>query len=167
MFKAQHLPGLGRALFAPALAIGLIVGLAVGSASAWTRQAYDAHTATPRAGSQGQYGAMTDEHLRKLMHHLMETVDPHQRSRLVEIAERARPELERFEQRARQARAPRRDILLADVVDTQALDRVRAAEMQVVQERARRVDQLLVEVASVLTPAQRAAMKSDMQSPAH
>lgn len=84
----------------------------------------------------------------------------------MEIAKRAKPELEIFEQRARQARAPRRNVLLADVPDRQALEQIRKSEMQVAQDRSVRVDQLLMEMAGVLTPQQRAHLLSELQPPA-
>lgn len=160
MSNAQPFRSARRALSAAVFALALIAPLAGTGAIASPHAA-----ALP--GPPGQYAPLTDEHLKDLLHHLMGKVDDRQRAQLVEIAMRAKPEFERFEQRARQARAPRREVLLADVIDRQALERIRAAEMQVAQERSLRVDQLLVEMAGVLTPGQRAAFLSGLQSAAH
>lgn len=163
MPKPLQFSRIRRVLFASVCSVGFVTAFAGSEALATPQQAHGA--ATPQA-SAGQYGALTDEHLGKLMHHLMAQVDENQKSRLMEIAKRAKPELEIFEERARQARAPRRSVLLADVIDGRALEQIRAAEMQVAQERSLLVDQLLIEMASVLTPQQRAQLQSELQPPA-
>lgn len=152
------------ALPASVLAVALVATVIGSSGLASTRHA---HAEAAQPGPHGQYAPLTDEHLKELLHHLMAKVGDEQRSRLVEIARRAKPEFDSFEHRSRLARAPRRDVLLADVIDRQALERIRAAEMQVAQERSLRVDQLLVDMASVLTPQQRAAFLTELRSPAH
>lgn len=163
MLKPPPFPRIRLTMFASVCVAGLVTALAGSGVLAGPRLTHD--TAPPPVSS-GQYGPLTDEHLGKLMHHLMARVDEKQKSRLIEIAKRAKPELERFEQRARQARAPRSGVLLADVIDRQALEQIRAAEMQVAQERSRLVDQALIEMASVLTPEQRAQLLSELQPPA-
>lgn len=164
MSKSLNVSRIRSAVYASVCIAGLVSAIAGGVALAGPHRAHG--SATPPA-SYGQYGALTDEHLGKLMHHLMARVDENQRARLVEIARRAKPELERFEQQAREARAPRAGVLLADVIDRQALEQIRSAEMQVAQERSLRVDQWLIEMASVLTPQQRARLLSELQPPAH
>lgn len=112
----------------------------------------------------GAYAALTDEHLRHLFHELMGRVDDAQRSRLLAVGMLAKVKLEEFEQRAQQARAPRRAIVLADVVDRDALEGVRIAELRVMEERSRYVDNLLAAWAAVLTPGQRARFLADIKA---
>lgn len=144
-------------------ALLLVAGLGV------TPLGVPAQSAVPRAvehaasgAASGAYAALTDEHLRHLFHELMERIDETQRPKLVAVAKSAKVKLEEFEQRAQQARAPRRAIVLADVADLDALEAVRVAEMRVVEERSRYVDGLLVALAGVMTPAQRANFLSDI-----
>lgn len=108
------------------------------------------------AHQPAQHGALDDMHLQHLIHHVMSQVDAPQKEKIQQIAQVAHADLQALEQRAQAARAPRARILLADVVDRGALERVRSAEMRIADERSRRVDQLLVDVAAVLTPQQRA-----------
>lgn len=142
-----------------ALATGLAAVLATGASLAAPACGGPSVSA---AGSQ--FASLSDEHLKHLVHHVMERVDEAGRARITAIAMRARPEFELLEQRARQARAPRREALLADVIDRQALERIRAEEMRIAGERSRRVDQLLVDLAGVLTPQQRAGFLAELKT---
>lgn len=155
--------GIRRAYHVPLLVAGLAVAVASGAVLASSKHGVaSAHAAEP----QSQYAALTDEHLKELIHHVMARVDASQKAQIIEIAHRAKPEFERFEVRAREARAPRKRVLLADVIDRTALERIRSAEMDVAQERSRRVDLLLVELVSVMTPQQRARFLAELQAPA-
>jgi Spy/CpxP family protein refolding chaperone len=127
----------------------------------------DGHHAASLPGSPIQYEALTDEHLKHLFHTILAKVSEEQRLRLVEVGMRAKSDLDELEQRARTARAPRRDILLADAIDRQALEQVRLAEMRVAEERSRRVDAFLVALVSVLTPQQRASFLAELRSHRH
>lgn len=113
------------------------------------------------------YSALDDAHLKHLFHELMERVDTGQREQMRRIGRAALSDLDLMEQEARVQRAPRAGILLADTVDRAALERVRTAEMAVADERSRRVDQLLIDLAAVMTPAQRAQFKADTQAMSH
>lgn len=160
MNNPLRLSRLHPALRATALAAGLALTLGM-SASA------SPHAAVGHAGPSGQDAPLTDEHLRHVVHFLMGHVEGAQKARLVEIAERAKPVFDDLEQRALQARLPRRQVLLASTIDRQALERIRAAEMNVTVERSRRVDELLVDLATALTPTQRAQLLNELQAPGH
>lgn len=113
------------------------------------------------------YSALDDAHLKHLFHELMERVDTGQGEQMRLIGRAALSDLDLLEQEARAQRAPRAGILLADTLDRAALEKVRVAEMAVSDERSRRVDQLLIDLAAVMTPAQRARFKADIQAMAH
>lgn len=119
------------------------------------------------APASGAYAALTDEHLRHLFHELMGRIDHAQQTKLLAVASPAKLKLEEFAERAKQARAPRRAIVLSDVVDRVALESVRVAEMRVMDERSHYVDDLLVALAGVLTPAQRAKFLADIAATTH
>lgn len=164
MSNHLRLSRIRRAYRMPLLVAGLAVAVASGAVLASSNPGVtSAHATKP----QSQYAALTDDHLKELIHHVMALVDESQKAQIIELAHRAKPEFERFEARAREARAPRKHVLLADVIDRPALERIREAEMGVAQERSRRVDQLLVELVSVMTPQQRARFLAELQAPAH
>lgn len=110
------------------------------------------------------FSALDDAHLKHLSHELMERVDSGQGEQMRLIGRAALSDLELMEQEARAQRAPRAGILLADTIDRAALERLRVAEMSVADERSRRVDQLLIDLAAVMTAAQRARFMADIQS---
>ena len=64
--------------------------------------------------------------------------------------------------RAAASRAPRAKILLADVIDRNALERERVDELHIADERSSRVNRLLIDVAAVLTPQQRLRLRAEM-----
>lgn len=118
-----------------------------------------AHQADP---ASAPHRALDDGHLRALVQFVMERVDAPQREQVGELAHAAQGDLETFERRAEAARAPRTNILLAATIDTQALEAARVEEMRIVDERSRRVNRLLLDIASALTPAQRARLRDEM-----
>ncbi len=89
-------------------------------------------------------------------------IEQPQRERVEKLVLAAQNDFDAFERKAEEARAPRTRILLADVIDRAALERARAAEMKVADKRSRRVNQLLIDVVAVLTPAQRVRLRTDM-----
>ncbi len=118
----------------------------------------------PHAGGtpSARHAALDDDHLRHLVHHVMSRIDAPQQQQVMQVAHAAQDDLQALERRAQEARAPRARILLADVVDRGGLERIRTAEMRVADERSRRVDRLLVDIAAVLTPQQRIQLRAEM-----
>jgi Spy/CpxP family protein refolding chaperone len=108
------------------------------------------------------HGALDDEHLRHLIHFILDRVDEPQRTQVGALAHAASSDLEALAERAAVARAPRAGLLLADRIDAQALERVRRDEMRVADERSQRVDRLLVDLATALTPEQRARLREEI-----
>lgn len=113
------------------------------------------------------YSALDDDHLKHLFHELVERVDAAQGEQMRRIGRAALSDLDLIEQEARAQRAPRAGILLAETLDRAALENIRVAEMTVANERSRRVDKLLIDLAAVMTPPQRAQFKADIEARAH
>jgi Spy/CpxP family protein refolding chaperone len=113
------------------------------------------------------YSALDDAHLKHLFHELMGRVDAGQKDQMRRVGHAALADLELLEGRARNERAPRAGILLAETIDHAALERVRIGEMAVAEERSRRVDLLLIDLATVMTPQQRARFNDELQGAAH
>ena len=113
------------------------------------------------------YSALDDAHLKRLFHDLMDRVDAGQKEQMSRVGKAAVVDLDLLEQKARAQRAPRAGILLADTLDHAALERVRIAEMGVAEERSRRVDRLLIDLAAVMTPQQRAQFSAQLQGASH
>lgn len=119
---------------------------------------------SPHAGGppSARYEALDDDHLQHLIHHVMSRIDAPQQQQVKQVAQGAHDDLQVLERRAQEARAPRARILLADVVDRDGLERIRTAEMRIADERSRRVDRLLMDIAAVLTPQQRSQLRAEM-----
>lgn len=146
----------GRRLVTAAAAVMLVLS----STSAIAEQPHAPATHLPA------YSALDDAHLRHLFHELMDRVDAGQKEQMRRVGKAAIADLDLLENKARNERAPRAAILLADTLDHAALERVRIAEMGVGEERSRRVDRLLIDLAAVMTPLQRAQFMAHMQEKA-
>jgi len=109
-----------------------------------------------------QHRAMDDDHLRAVVQFVTERINEPQKGQVERLANDAFLKLDRLERRAEDARAPRGQILLADRVDRDALERARVAELHIADERSRNVDHLLIDIAEVLTPQQRALLRTEM-----
>lgn len=143
-----------RARLLGLLATAALALSGVGACAAHGHEAGDA--------ASGDHGTMDDAHLRRLVEYLYERVESPQREQIGELAHAAEPELEAFAQQAGQARAPRAALLLADRIDLDALERARREEMRIADARSRRVNELLVAIAQVLTPDQRTRLRGQM-----
>lgn len=147
----------GRRLVTAAAAVMLVLS----STSAIAEQPHVPATRLP------VHSALDDAHLRHLFHEPMDRVDAGQKQQMGRVGKAAVADLDLLESRAQNERAPRAGILLADTLDHAALERVRIAEMAVAEERSRRVDLLLIDLAAVMTPQQRAQFFAELQGAAH
>jgi len=109
-----------------------------------------------------QQRAMDDDHLRAVIQFIAERIDEPQKERVERLGNNASQNLEMFERRAEDVRAPRGQILLADKIDVEALERARVTELHIADERSRYVDHLLIDIAKILTPQQRALLRTEM-----
>lgn len=130
-----------------------MLGLAVQPASA---------AAQDGSAQSHRHGTLDDDHLSQVIDFVEARIEQPQRERVEKLVLAAQNDFDAFERKAEEARAPRTRILLADVIDRAALERARAAEMKVADKRSRRVNQLLIDVVAVLTPAQRVRLRTDM-----
>ena len=108
------------------------------------------------------HAAMDDAHLRHVIEFVMARIDEPQRERVGQLAHAALGDLDALQKKAENVRAPRATLLLADTIDRAALERARVAELKIADERSRRVDRLLIDVAGALTPPQRAQLRTEM-----
>ena len=109
-----------------------------------------------------RHGAMDDDHLKRLIQFVLARIDEPQKEQVERLAHDALEDLQGFERKSEAVRAPRAQILLADVVDRAALERARVAELHIADERSQRVNHLLIDIAAVLTPQQRAVLRTEM-----
>jgi hypothetical protein len=109
-----------------------------------------------------QHRAMDNDHLRAVIQFVTERIDEPQKGRVEHIASDAYPKLDVFDRRAAEVRAPLGQILLAEKIDRDALERARVTEMRITDERSRYVNSLLIDVVEGLTPQQRAVLRKEM-----
>lgn len=126
--------------------------------------AHDPGAIHPAAGAHaGPNSPLDDAHLRQIVHYLMDGSSTAQKAQIADIAHAAKADLDALEQRARQARGRRIQLLLRDTLDRGALEHTRVEEMQLTDQRSQRVDRLLIDLAGVLTPQQRAQLNAHVQ----
>lgn len=130
--------------------------------SRWSAAALSPEAPTPAAPPSARYEALDDDHLQHLVHYVMSRIDAPQQQQVKQVAHAAHEDLQALARRAQEARAPRARTLLADVIDQGGLERIRTAEMRIADERSRRVDRLLMDIAAVLTPQQRSQLRAEM-----
>lgn len=85
-----------------------------------------------------------------------------QRERITALVAEVRERREAWREEGRSLRAELRGLLLADELDPKAVEDVRREFVALVDESSRVVVRHLVEVAQVLTPAQRATLRSHL-----
>lgn len=141
--------------------LSVVLMVILGIAGATAAGASD-HAHHPATTATTRHGAMDDAHLSQLIRFIEARIEQPQRETVEKLVREADKDLTAFEQQAEVARAPRARILLADIVDRDALERARLDELHVTDERSRRVNQLLIDVAATLTPQQRARLRAEM-----
>jgi len=133
----------------------LVAGIATASAAAFAH----AGGASDAQHGAGGYEQMGVAHLRVLVHHLMSESTPEQKTKLVAIAHAAEQELIAMDRLANEAHLQKVELLLQDKLDRGALEQARRDEMQAANELSTRIDRVLVDLAQVLTPDQRAKLR--------
>lgn len=142
------------ALLAAGLLSASMIGIAAG---------HDPGTLHQGAGTYMPNSPLDDAHLRHIVHYLFDRSSTAQKTQIANIAHAAKADLLALEQRATQARGRRIQLLLQDTLDRGALERTRVEEIQVTDQRSQRVDRLLIDLAEVLTPQQRAQLNAHVQ----
>ena len=139
----------------------LAAALLAGCALAPLAQAEEAAPADPLQG-QEEREAMRPEkaarHIEKRIARLVPDATPEQKARLQAIAKSAMADLAPLRAGQSAARAESRKLLTQPAIDRAAIERARAARMQVAEARSKRMSQAWADAAEVLTPAQRAKL---------
>jgi len=101
--------------------------------------------------------AEMDQHIERMVKHLAVEVDatPEQQQRLAAIAKDAARDLAPLRGQAMETRRQAIELLSAPNVDRTAIENLRAAKIQHVDDVSRRVTRALADAAGVLTPEQR------------
>ena len=105
------------------------------------------------------YSQMDLPHLHAVYEHLLVTATPEQAESMAAIGKAAHEDLQAFDQQALAAHRRKIDLLLQDRVDRDALDRARAEEIEASDRLAQRIDDVLLNLAELLTSDQRARLR--------
>lgn len=96
------------------------------------------------------------KHIERMVTHVLPNGTPEQKARLKEIAEACAADMKPLHQQIRDGHKEAVKILTQPTVDRNALEAVRAAQMQRMDQASRRMTQAAADAAEVLTPEQRA-----------
>ena len=101
--------------------------------------------------------AMVDERLDRMLKHLYVEIEAteEQKGRLAPIVKEAVKELLPLHEKLHGARKQAIELLAAERVDRDAIERLRAGQIALAEQASKRVTRALADVAEVLTPAQR------------
>ena len=105
------------------------------------------------------YAQIDLAHLHSIFEHLMATATPEQQAAMRAVGGSAHEELQALDQQALAAHRRKIELLLQETIDRQAFDRARADEVEAAQRLAERIDAVLVDLAEVMTPQQRAKLR--------
>ena len=110
--------------------------------------------------------AAIDQHLDRALRHLYVEVDAtdEQKQKLEPIVKQAAKDLLPVRDKARAARKRAVELLTADAIDRNAVEALRAEQIQLAEQASKRFTQALADVAEVLTPAQRRQIAERMES---
>lgn len=120
-------------------------------------------------GACGHFGWSQKEPSERIAHaveRIFDDVDASdaQKARITEIATAAWGDLSPARQQWRDARGRALELLSAERVDPAALEALRRDRLASMDVQSARLSQALVEIAEVLTPAQRAQLREELQS---
>ena len=101
--------------------------------------------------------AMVEEHLDRMLKHIYVEIDAadEQKRRLAPIVKEAVRELLPMREKLHEARRQAIELLAAERVDRDAIERLRAGQVALADQASKRVTRALADMAEVLTPAQR------------
>jgi len=109
------------------------------------------------------YAQMDLAHLHTLGHHVLDTASPDQKAKILALADAVKPELETLNEQAIDARREKVALMLQDNIDPVALEQARLKEQQVADKLSRKIDDALVDLMKLMTPAQRAQLKQHVK----
>lgn len=151
-----------RRSFFKRAAIGtLIAGLAAGVGL----KAYAHGGGHGGGGFMSMDPAQMDQRLERMLKHLYVEIDATdaQKARLGPIVKQAIGDLMPLRQRIRDARRQAMALLTGESVDRDAIEALRAEQMQLADQASRRITQALADAAEVLTPEQKKEIAERMQ----
>lgn len=145
----------------------IVVALLAGLAGSYIGKSY-AHgfgnVHGPMAFGSGD-PAKIDEHIERMVRHFAVEVDatPAQQEKLTAIAKSAAKDLMPLREKFIAGRKQAIGLIGAASVDRDAVERLRAAQIQLADAASQRLTQALADVAEVLTPAQREKIAAHIQ----
>jgi Spy/CpxP family protein refolding chaperone len=95
------------------------------------------------------------KHIEKMVSHVLPNGTPEQKAKLSEIAKACAADVKPLHQQLREGHKQALQILTQPTVDRAALEAVRTAQMQRMDQASRRMSQAAADAAEVLTPEQR------------
>ncbi|GGI19802.1 Spy/CpxP family protein refolding chaperone [Oxalicibacterium faecigallinarum] len=99
----------------------------------------------------------------RMLERLVPDASAEQKTKLKAISQSAFKELHPLHEKARDAREQRMKLLSAPTIDRAAIEKARAAEQQLADQRSRIVTKAFTDAAEVLTPAQRVKAAEQMK----
>jgi Spy/CpxP family protein refolding chaperone len=148
-----------RRLVAAALVVAL--GTA-GAGFAYGSQGLPFHHG--HAGQQAMSPAAMETHIDRLLDQCGADVSADQKARVAAIARAAMTDFSSSQEPFAQVHARAHDLLMAPVIDRVALEQLRAAHIQRMDEISRRFVAGMEDAADILTPAQRAQCAAHMRA---
>ena len=154
-----------RRFFKRAAIVTVIASLAAGiGLSAFARGG--GHGGWHRGGGfMSMDPAQMDQRLDRMLKHLYVEIDATdaQKARLDPIVKQAMGDLMPLRQSMHEARQKAMALLTGDRVDREAIEALRAEQMQLADQASKRITQALADVAEVLTPEQKKEIAERMQ----
>lgn len=122
-------------------------------------------------GWRGHHGGMSGpfdpekagKHIEHMLEHAVPDASADQKSRIATIIKTAMTDLQPLKQQHRTGKAEAVQLLSANRIDRNALERLRVAQMQLAQQASIRMTQALADAAEVLTPEQRVKLGARLQ----
>ncbi|MGZ3182784.1 MAG: periplasmic heavy metal sensor [Telluria sp.] len=129
-------------------------------ALAGAAHAQEAHTGHPAHAAMDP--ALRDKHIDLMVEHLLKDGTADQKAKVAAIAKAAVADLAPLHQQMQANHQQAMSLLAQPTVDRAALESVRAAQIQLMDQASKRVMQAVVDASDVLTPAQRQAFANHL-----
>ncbi|WP_190285585.1 periplasmic heavy metal sensor [Montanilutibacter psychrotolerans] len=109
------------------------------------------------------YSQIDLKHLHAIFEHLITVVSPEQQAAMRAIGGAVHEDLQALNQQASAAHRRKVGLLLQGRIDRAALERARADEIEAAERLAERIDAVLLDLAEVMTPDQRARLRDHVK----
>ena len=153
----QAKPGFRRSVPARLALATVLAGLALGSGVYAFARGADGDGPRGAAMSRPADPVQAEARVNRMLGHLYVEIDASdaQKQKIDPIVKAAAKDLFPLRQKMRDIRRQQRELFTADKVDRAAIEKLSAERSRLVEQMSRRFTQALVDVAEVLTPAQR------------